>query len=186
MKKYEQLKRLYRTMNEYMKPYDFSDQMVSALTADFDRLFQLAWKTLKEYMQNELMILDAKTGSPREIIKLAYHEQLIDDEEQWIHILRDRNDDTHHYKNSAAVLYTGRITEKYLNVIKRLIGNLSELIPPEKIADFRVPDSFVEAVKESGMSLDSFVEKIKTENHFMSEDDIFISWDTIKNKYLSK
>ena len=69
MKKYEQLKRLYRTMNEYMEPYDFSDQMVSALTADFDRLFELSWKTLKEYMQNELMIPDAKTGSPREIIK---------------------------------------------------------------------------------------------------------------------
>lgn len=186
MKKYEQLKRLYRTMNEYMEPYDFSDQMVSALTADFDRLFELSWKTLKEYMQNELMIPDAKTGSPREIIKLAYREQLIDDEEQWIHILRDRNDDTHHYKNSAAVLYTARITEKYLDVIKKLIDSLSELIPPEKISDFRVPDSFVEAVKASRMPLDSFVEKIKAENHFISEDDIFMFWDTIKNKYLSK
>ncbi len=184
MKKYEQLKRLYQTINGYMKPYDFSDQMVSALTADFDRLFELSWKTLKEYMQNDLMILDAKTGSPREIIKLAYREQLIHDEELWISILKDRNDDTHHYKNSAAVLYTGRITEKYLDVIKKLIDTLSELIPTETVFDFKVPDSFVEAVKNSGFSLDSFVEKVKTENHFMSEDEIFIRWDTIKNKYL--
>lgn len=32
-----------------MNPYDFSDAMVSGLTADFDRLFELSWKTLKEY-----------------------------------------------------------------------------------------------------------------------------------------
>lgn len=180
MKKYEQLKRLYRTMNGYMKPYDFSDQMVSAVTADFDRLFELSWKTLKEYMQNELMILDARTGSPREIIKMAYREQLIDDEELWLGILKDRNDDTHHYKNSAPVLYTGRITEKYLNVIKKLIDGLSGLIPAEHTSDFRIPQSFIDAVKKSGLSMDSFVEKVKEENHFMSEDDIFIHWDTIK------
>ena len=45
-----------------MKPYDFSDTMFSGLTADFDRLFELSWKTLKEYMQNDLMMLEAKTG----------------------------------------------------------------------------------------------------------------------------
>ncbi len=59
MKKFEQLKRLYGTITGYMKPYDFSDTMISGLTADFDRL---SWKTLKEYMQNDLMMLEAKTG----------------------------------------------------------------------------------------------------------------------------
>lgn len=34
--------------------------------------------------------------------------------------------------------------------------------------------------------MDSFVEKVKAENQFMSEDDIFISWDTIKNNYHKK
>ena len=62
MKKFEQLKRLYRTITGYMDPYDFSDAMISGLIADFDRLFELSWKTLKEYMQNDLMMLEAKTG----------------------------------------------------------------------------------------------------------------------------
>jgi len=52
MKKFEQLKRLYRTITGYMDPYDFSDAMISGLIADFDRLFELPWKSLKEYMRN--------------------------------------------------------------------------------------------------------------------------------------
>ena len=57
MKKFEQLKRLYRTITGYMDPYDFSDAMISGLIADFDRLFELPWKSLKEYMRNDLMML---------------------------------------------------------------------------------------------------------------------------------
>jgi len=142
MKKFEQLKRLYRTITGYMDPYDFSDAMISGLTADFDRLFELSWKSLKEYMRNDLMMLDAKTGSPREIIKLAYRENLIDDEELWLGILKDRNDDAHHYKNSAAILYMGRIMDLYMDVIKKLIERLAELIPAEILPDSRVPGSF--------------------------------------------
>lgn len=186
MKKFEQLKRLYKTMTGYMKPYDFSDEMLSGLTADFDRLFELSWKTLKEYMQNDLMMLDAKTGSPREIIKLAYRENLIDDEELWINMLKDRNDDAHHYKNSAAVLYMGRIIDRYMNVIKKLIDVLSEFIPAEALPDFKVPESFVNAVKKSGMSLDSFVQKVKNENSFGRDEDIFLYWDRIKEKYTGR
>lgn len=182
MKKFEQLKRLYKTITGYMKPYDFSDEMISGLTADFDRLFELSWKTLKEYMYSDLMMLEAKTGSPREIIKLAYREKLIHDEELWISILKDRNDDAHHYKHSAAILYMGRIMDRYLDVIGKLIEDLSEMIPEEVLPDYKVPESFVNAVRKSGMSLDAFVQKVKAENGF-DDDDIFVYWDTIKEKY---
>lgn len=183
MKKYEQLKRLYGTITGYMKPYDFSDTMISGLTADFDRLFELSWKTLKEYMQNDLMMLEAKTGSPREIIKLAYREKLIDDEEVWIGILKDRNDDAHHYKNSAAILYMGRIMDQYMEVIKKLIDRLKEWIPAEMLPDSKIPDSFADTVENSGMSLYAFVQKVKAENGFAREEDIFLHWDRIKEKY---
>lgn len=132
------------------------------------------------------MMLEAKTGSPREIIKLAYRERLINDEELWINMLKDRNDAAHHYKNSAAVLYMGRITDRYMDVIKKLIHTLSDFIPAEALPDFKVPESFVNAIKKSGMSLDSFVQKVKNENDFVRDDDIFLHWDTIKEKYAGK
>lgn len=69
MRRYEQLKRLYDTLNGYIDQYDLSESMISGATADFDRLFELAWKTAKEYLQKERMIAAAKTGSPKDIIK---------------------------------------------------------------------------------------------------------------------
>lgn len=47
MKKFEYMKRLYSTLRSYINPYDTSDVVVSGTTADFDRLFELSWKTLK-------------------------------------------------------------------------------------------------------------------------------------------
>lgn len=80
----------------------------------------------------------------------------------------------------------GRIIDRYMNVIKKLIDVLSEFIPAEALPDFKVPESFVNAVKKSGMSLDSFVQKVKNENSFGRDEDIFLYWDRIKEKYTGR
>ena len=68
MKKFEQLKRQYQTLAGYLDMTDLSDRNISAATAGFDRMFELAWKTLKVYLFEDLGMYEAKTGSPREII----------------------------------------------------------------------------------------------------------------------
>ena len=50
MKKFEQFKSAYESIVRNNKIGDFSEVYVSAITSDFDRLFELAWKTMKEYM----------------------------------------------------------------------------------------------------------------------------------------
>ena len=49
MKKFEQVKRLYHTMCDEYNHYSNDKIFVSAITSDFDRLFELCWKSLKEY-----------------------------------------------------------------------------------------------------------------------------------------
>lgn len=73
--------------------------------------------------------------------------------------------------------------DRYLDVIKTLIEVLAELIPAEILPDYKAPESFGEAVKNSGLSLDSFVQKVKAENGFAQDEDIFVYWDDIKEKY---
>lgn len=71
MKKFEQVKRLHKTMGiEYAK-HSNGKAFLSGITSDFDRLFELCWKTLKEYLQKEKYIEAAKKGSPKDILKLA-------------------------------------------------------------------------------------------------------------------
>ena len=183
MKKFEQLKRLYNSIINYSDPNDFSDKMVSAITADFDRLFELSWKTIKEYLYTEKMMREAKTGSPKQILKLAFQEGLISDEEAWLDMLRDRNDDTHHYKHSSAILYMSRINDYYMPYIHSFIDIMEQYIPNEDIPSDRIPTGFLTAWKASHMPMDEFALKIKTEQGFGSVDDVFINWEDIKNCY---
>ena len=132
MKKFEQMKRLYNTMVAYVNPMDYSDDHVSGLTSDFDRLFELSWKTMKEYMFQDLGMIAAKTGSPREILGLALQQGLIREERLWSDMLHDRNDDTHNYNILVAYEYKNKIEKVYLEVMKELIDELSLVIPAEE------------------------------------------------------
>lgn len=114
MKKFEQMKRQYTSLIRYLDVTDLSDKNISATTADFDRLFELSWKTLKTYLYEELAIYEAKTGSPREILKLAAAQELLSDDAVWSAMLKDRNDDSHIYPKADAIVYISKITALYL------------------------------------------------------------------------
>lgn len=185
MKKFEQLKRLYTTMQEEYAVNSTQKMYVSGITSDFDRLFELCWKTLREYLRRDEGMLEASTGSPREIIKLSFREHLLHDEEFWLHLLADRNDDAHHYNESAARAYAARIHRDYLAKIGALIEELKVIIPEEHNALIDMPDDFVQTAVALDMYYDDFLALVKEENGFSSDVEVFINWEKIKNKYTS-
>lgn len=186
MKKFEYMKRLYSTLRSYINPYDTSDVVVSGTTADFDRLFELSWKTLKEYLYDWLGIPDAKSGSPKLIISLAYKEGLINNELVWLDMLRYRNDDTHHYNMSNALVYIGEIDCLFLDEIKQLIETLKPLIPEEKINSNKVPESLMDYCKEQGISLACVLEYLKKRYGYASNEDVYLNWDNLKPEIKSR
>ena len=186
MKKFEYMKRLYSTLRSYINPYDTSDVVVSGTTADFDRLFELSWKTLKEYLYDWLGIPDAKSGSPKLIISLAYKEGLINNELVWLDMLRYRNDDTHHYNMSNALVYIGEIDCLFLDEIRQLIETLKPLIPEEKINSNKVPESLMDYCKEQGISLACVLEYLKKRYGYASNEDVYLNWDNLKPEIKSR
>lgn len=186
MKKFEQLKSLHNSISAYYRKDDFSDEHISAVTADFDRLFELTWKTLKEYMNKELGIQAAKTGSPMEIIKLAYRENLIDNAELWIKILKDRNDDTHHYSINAACEYKHRIGEIYLEVIKQEIIKLSALIETETAMNVRPPESLIQIGVTKPEGITAFADEL-CKRFGITKNELYTEWDSkYKKLYLEE
>ncbi len=177
MKKFEQAKQLLESLDDYRNPVDFSDEMISAVTADFDRLFELTWKFMKEYMQHSMMIKAAVTRSPKDILKLAYKENLITNEDEWLDILKDRNDDAHLYNYGAAILYVSRINDRYIEIIRRCIADFSELIPEEELPNSRVKASFFEEWEKSGLSMDDFVENIRLEKGYSTKREVIDNWE---------
>ncbi len=185
MKKFEQLKSLFSTMKRVYAISSDSEMYVSGITSDFDRLFELCWKTLKEYLKSA-GFQGAKTGSPRDIIKLAYREGLVNDGDFWLEMLEERNDDSHHYNESSARSYAAKIEWDYLPFIQNFISDMVKLIPEEKDILIKIPKSFLEAKAASGLRYDRFLDKVLKENGFESELELFENWDLIKDQYVNK
>lgn len=184
MKKFEQLKRQYASLNGYLDVTDLSDKNISATTADFDRLFELSWKTLKAYLYEDLGIYQAKTGSPREILKLAAAQDLLWDDLLWFGMLKDRNDDSHIYRKADAVLYMSKIASCYLPEIGRLIGQLRELIPEEAWEDVEIPKDLLEYAWEQGKPLYLIVEDIRMKYGCQTDGQAYGRWEDYKEEYI--
>lgn len=179
MKKFEQMKKLYITLDGYIDPYNRSEVVISGTTADFDRLFELSWKTLKEYLHDVQGISEAQSGSPKKMISLAYREGLIDDEQLWLEMLRYRNDDTHHYSKSDAMIYISRIANAYMIEIGRLITILKDVIPDENISDIEMPDSLLDYCEKQKLDLANFLWDIEKQYGYENANDVFVNWEKI-------
>jgi len=94
------------------------DELVAmALIQAFEFCFELSWKTLKDYLTYE-GVEDAVT--PRQVIKLAFHFEMLDDGAIWIDMLEKRNLLSHTYDEATAQKAKHLILEKYAPAIHAL------------------------------------------------------------------
>lgn len=68
----------------------------TGIIGQFNLTFELAWKALQEIMKMH-GVEEASTGSPREILQLAYKIGFINDAEVWLLMLKKRNTSVHIY-----------------------------------------------------------------------------------------
>lgn len=81
--------------------------------------FELGWKVLKELLQYEGRS-EARSGSPREILKVAFQVYDFVDEDVWIAMLRDRNNMSHIYDGNAARRLALTIIDAYIPAFQRM------------------------------------------------------------------
>ncbi len=70
---------------------------------------ELAWKTLKDYLN----YLGYKVQAPREVIKQSFAIEIIEDGEAWLKMLDDRNLTSHVYDEARAQEIVDSIEKKY-------------------------------------------------------------------------
>ena len=92
----------------------------------FKLSFELAWKTMKKHMQDR-SIDAAATGSPRDILKLAYREGYIIDDKIWLDMLEDKNTMEHQYDDEVSKDILEKIGTVYLPEFERLVSHLTSL-----------------------------------------------------------
>ncbi|MDY3905206.1 MAG: nucleotidyltransferase substrate binding protein [Lawsonibacter sp.] len=84
----------------------------------FEFTVELAWKSLKEYLEDQGMVLSI--ASPRGILKEAFAAGVISDAKQWNDILTARNLTSHVYDEETAERIAKQICADFLPALKKL------------------------------------------------------------------
>lgn len=121
MKRFEERKQDLRRATERLKEalnVEENEISIDGTLHRFEFTFELAWKTLKDYMEYNGII--ETTGSPREVLKTAFASGLIEDGETWIDMMLARNSLSHLYDEGTSRKIYKDIKEKYIKLIEKL------------------------------------------------------------------
>lgn len=84
----------------------------------FEFTFELAWKTLQDYLAQEAGYADVK--GPRVVIKQAIQDGLLVDGHAWLQMLADRNELTHSYDEGKNRSILTTISSTYVSLLTDL------------------------------------------------------------------
>jgi len=84
----------------------------------FEFTVELAWKTLKDYLEHEGQIIDPVT--PRNVIKEAFAARILSDGQVWIDMLNHRNLLSHTYDEATFDMAVLAIRDRYKAAIEEL------------------------------------------------------------------
>ena len=87
------------------------------LVQRFEYTFELAWKTLKDYLDSK----GEQDKTPRDVIKKSFQLELIDAGDKWMEMLENRNLMSHTYNEDTFKLIVEMIKDDYYIEIEKLI-----------------------------------------------------------------
>lgn len=100
-----------------------ADFVLEGTVLNFNLTFDISWKVMKDILVKKLGVLDFAIGSPRETLQQAFVNRIIDDD-QWMQMLRVRNQLAHDYDGSFA----SERFQDIINVYYPLFEKLKEKI----------------------------------------------------------
>ncbi|SFI21946.1 nucleotidyltransferase substrate binding protein, HI0074 family [Tindallia magadiensis] len=116
------LERLKEAVEEFRQE-DSGDVVRDGLIQRFEFTYELSWKTTKEYL--EILGIPDR-NSPKAVLKEAYAQKLINNEENWLLMLNDRNMTSHVYKEEMAEEIAERISNCYVKEFETLLERLEQ------------------------------------------------------------
>lgn len=99
-----------------------NDLNIDGVLHRYEFTFELAWKTLKDYL--EYLGITVNTGSPREVIKESFAHNLISDGEIWIKMMLARNSLSHLYDEETSRQIYREIKNEFMDQIEKLVESL--------------------------------------------------------------
>ncbi|OPJ65308.1 nucleotidyltransferase substrate binding protein [Clostridium chromiireducens] len=118
--RFSNYKKAAMQLEEFIEKDELNKFEIQGLIQCFEYTFELAWKTMKDYLENE----GFEVKSPRQTIQTAFQTQLVTDGHTWIDALEKRNLMAHTYDEGVAKEAEQLIKQKYYGIIKELLNKL--------------------------------------------------------------
>lgn len=109
--------RLSEALDEYAAHPD-STVIRDGVIQRFEFTFELAWKSLRAYMEDQGAAPDAVFS--KQVFKAAYAAGLIDDAQVWLDMLSSRNVTSHVYDDDQAAQVAADIAARYFAPLSAL------------------------------------------------------------------
>lgn len=119
---------------------ELSDLEKEGIVQRFEYTFELAWKTVKDYLIFNGIVFDQVT--PRHVLKQAFASKIIEDGQIWMDMLEHRNLMSHTYDRGICEKAVEAIAERYLTALEQFYTffknkNRIELIPIQSPREMR-------------------------------------------------
>jgi nucleotidyltransferase substrate binding protein (TIGR01987 family) len=92
-----------------LKPIDADDLYLDATIQRFEFSIELFWKLLKLLLASK----GVDVVYPKDVLRESFAGKLIDDEQMWLAMLRDRNLTSHTYNEELAITIYANIKKYY-------------------------------------------------------------------------
>ncbi|MFH0785367.1 MAG: nucleotidyltransferase substrate binding protein [Pseudomonadota bacterium] len=116
--RYQNLNRAFLQLQEGINIQTPSNIEIQGIIQSFEFTFELAWKTLKDYLESQGVLCTF----PREVIKQAFHHGILADGEIWLEMLNKRNLLAHTYDEQLALQAYRLISGAYYKHMQILLG----------------------------------------------------------------
>jgi nucleotidyltransferase substrate binding protein (TIGR01987 family) len=115
-----QLKEALTRFEEVMRE-EKTDIVRDSAIQRFEFTFELAWKTMKEYLKEKGA---GEFYFPRDVMREAFRAKLIEDDPEWLAMIDTRNLTSHIYNEAMAEQAYAKFSV-YLPLIKKFVKDLS-------------------------------------------------------------
>ncbi len=116
-KRFENLNRAFLQLERGIRIVTPSDIETQGIIQSFEFTFELAWKTLKDYLEAQ----GVQCAFPREVLKQAFQAGVLQNGDVWLEMLSKRNLLAHTYGEAMAKEAYRLIKEEYYPCMLELI-----------------------------------------------------------------
>jgi len=118
--RYQNFEKAFKLLEGAVVRTGLSDLEKAGVIQIYEFTFELAWKTLKDFLEEKGVMVKF----PKDTIKEAFKYEIIDDGDLWMDMLEKRNLMSHTYNETNAELAYRLIVDSYYGALKQVYSKL--------------------------------------------------------------